>query len=133
MKKFDVWNQKKKILNDSGTYQHTKRREIWWTSVGENIGVEQNGKNELFERPVLVFRIFNEKMFLGIPMTSAHKNKKSFYYFSTKHDNKTYFLILPQIRLFSTKRLIRFVRRIEPDEFLEIKQAVKKLLKLGDV
>ena len=30
-----------------------RERQIWWASVGQNIGVESNGKNANFERPVL--------------------------------------------------------------------------------
>ena len=28
--------------------------EVWWVAVGENVGVEINGKSEYFSRPVLV-------------------------------------------------------------------------------
>ncbi len=30
--------------------------EIWWASIGENVGFEISGKSERFSRPVLIFR-----------------------------------------------------------------------------
>jgi hypothetical protein len=29
-----------------------REKEIWWACLGANIGFEQNGKNENFERPI---------------------------------------------------------------------------------
>lgn len=39
-----------------------REREIWWCSVGINIGDEEDGKNNLFERPVLILKKFNERI-----------------------------------------------------------------------
>jgi hypothetical protein len=61
MKYFDLWNTAKqnldiKILDEKF---RVHEREIWWCSMGVNIGDEEDGKNELFERPVLILRKFN--------------------------------------------------------------------------
>ncbi len=56
-KDFDRWNNQKKViqqLNNQGIL--FSEREVWWCALGENIGDEENGKNELFERPVLIIR-----------------------------------------------------------------------------
>ena len=37
-----------------------KEKDIWWASLGANIGHEQDGKNESFERPILVLKKFNK-------------------------------------------------------------------------
>jgi hypothetical protein len=50
--------------------RYFKERGIWWTSLGVNIGHEQNGKNEKFERPVLVLKRFNEYLLWVLPLTS---------------------------------------------------------------
>jgi hypothetical protein len=57
-------------------------REIWWCSVGANVGAEEDGKNDPFERPVLVLRKFNRDMFWGIPITSKEKYGEYYYPFS---------------------------------------------------
>ena len=59
-KDFNLWNSEKqnidrKFLKDF----YFSEREIWWCSVGINVGVEVNGKNSKFERPVLVLKKFN--------------------------------------------------------------------------
>lgn len=33
-----------------------KERQIWWASIGQNIGVEANGKNKKYERPVIILK-----------------------------------------------------------------------------
>jgi len=46
-KDFDTWNEKKKLINsqsiDSDFF--VLEGEIWWTSIGINIGHEINGKH----------------------------------------------------------------------------------------
>ncbi len=79
-KDFNTWNKKKKVLDDNkikySFFYH--EREIWWTSIGLNIGVETDGKNDSFERPVLIIKKFNKDMFWGIPLTS-HKKEGIFF------------------------------------------------------
>lgn len=103
-----------------------REREIWWTSIGANIGHEQDGKNTYFERPVLVLRKFNQHMFWGIPQSS--QEKKGQFYHQTKDGEKTYSLMLSQLRVFSSKRLIRKLRTVPKAEFEEVKNKVKALL-----
>jgi len=58
IKRFDEWIKQKKKLDshDSTDSLYVKEREVWWISIGVNVGAEIDGKNELFERPVLIFR-----------------------------------------------------------------------------
>ena len=56
MKPFDRWNKVKQRLerkNIDNSF-HFYEREVWWCSLGVNVGVEVDGKNHQFERPVLV-------------------------------------------------------------------------------
>jgi len=67
-KNFEEWGKQKIILdkrNRKSTKVYPKEREVWVCSVGINIGFEQNGNNKSFERPVLVFKKFNNRMVLG--------------------------------------------------------------------
>jgi len=130
MKNFDQWNYKKKFLNKKEKYILPKKREIWWSSIGLNIGNEEDGKNNNFERPILIFKVFNNMIFIGIPITSINKKNQKFY-FPVICNSKECFLILSQIRLFSTKRLLRKIGRISSNEFLEMKEILKKVLGLN--
>lgn len=57
MKDFDTWSKEKKTLEQEGHDSLVfHEREIWWCSIGINVGDEQDGKNERFERPVLVLK-----------------------------------------------------------------------------
>lgn len=45
MKDFDIWNnQKKEIEKIDHTEITFSEREIWWVSLGKNIGDEEDGK-----------------------------------------------------------------------------------------
>jgi mRNA-degrading endonuclease toxin of MazEF toxin-antitoxin module len=119
MKDFDSWNTQKKKLEEINPTLHFHEREIWWCSLGLNVGDEQDGRNNLFERPVLVFKKFNGRICLVIPMSS--KIKPGPYYHHFKFNKKVFSLSLSQLRLISIKRFRRFIGKISSDEFSIIK------------
>ena len=129
MKDFDKWNIEKKKIHQTNKIIIPSKRQIWWASIGFNIGDEEDGKNENFERPVVVVKTFNEKIFLGIPVTSVDRTSQK-YYFPISYNNRNYFLILSQIRLFSTKRLLRKIGKMESGHFLEMKKELKRVVGL---
>lgn len=55
-KRFDDWNMAKKKAHKLGRVPAFKEGEIWWCVIGENIGIEINGKQKKFSRPVLVLK-----------------------------------------------------------------------------
>jgi mRNA interferase MazF len=101
-------------------------REIWWASLGINIGYEQDGKNETFERPILIIKVFNRHVFWALPMSSKEKVGK--YYYQTEYAGDKSTVILSQLRLISSKRLIRKIRKLPSGEFNEIKEILKSFL-----
>ena len=70
--RMDEWGNMKKYLNDRKAADIPKYKdgEIWWVAVGENVGIEINGKGGQFSRPVLVYKKFSDEGFAGIPLTS---------------------------------------------------------------
>ncbi len=128
MKDFDIWNKEKQELENTGhTILVFHEREIWWCSIGINLGDEQDGKNDLFERPVLVVKKFNNKVCWVLPMTT--KQKSGVYYHALEHDGKVFSVILSQLRLVSVKRFRRFVRKISPHQFTLIQQKLISFIK----
>lgn len=125
IKDFDSWNNNKKIIDQKeislGIFFN--EREIWWGSLGLNIGYEQDGKNENFERPLLIIRKFNKGIVWALPLTTIAKDNKFHY----KLKSSGSFVILSQVRLISTKRLLRLVETINENEFNEIIIRVKGL------
>jgi hypothetical protein len=75
-KKFDEWNIQKKVLNSKTRTKTIKERDVFFLSLGENVGSEQSGKGNKFLRPVLVYKKFSHTLFLGIPLTTKIKKRK---------------------------------------------------------
>lgn len=129
MKDFDSWNKEKKGLEDHGPDGLPfHEREIWWCSIGQNIGDEQDGKNELFERPVLVLKKFNSKICWALPMSTKKKNNK--YYHPVTNDENSPSVILSQLRLVSVKRFRRFIQKITPHQFEIVRERVINLIRM---
>jgi mRNA interferase MazF len=102
---FDDWNEIKKSIESNNYPAFVNEREICFVSLGKNVGFEQNGKHDRFERPVLVLKRFGTRTFVGIPLTTKPKIGKFYYPFSLH--GKTSAAILSQLRLFDTKRIER--------------------------
>ena len=56
-------------------------------AIGENAGVEINGKQELFLRPVLIMKKLNKFGFMAIPLTS--KEHAGLWYIKFIFKNKS--------------------------------------------
>jgi mRNA interferase MazF len=123
---FDKWNTLKKYLNSSNKRPFFKEREIWWLSQGVNVGFELNGKNQLYERPVLVLKKFNSNVFLGIPFSTQIKTGP--YYSTVNLHGKDTQAILSHIKLYDTQRLIRRLIKIPTHDYDRIKEDLKRLL-----
>ncbi len=125
-KKFIEWCQKKIEIEKKTILAHFKKREIYWTRIGENIGFEQSGKGENFLRPVLVFRKFNNRVFWGLPLTTKKKEGRFYYNFIFKE--KPQKVILSQLRLFDVKRIEHKMGMISKEDFENIEKAIKSLI-----
>lgn len=122
MKNFNLWNSKKKKINQKNIQKvYFHEREIWWCGLGLNIGFEQDGKGEKFQRPVVVIKKFNQYSFLAIPLTT--KNKQGKYYFDVGViHNKRAIAILSQIKFLDTRRLLKKIGMLEGDIFKALKK-----------
>jgi mRNA interferase MazF len=124
IKNYDMWNHKKKeleerILPDDFFFLEG---EVWWAMLGVNIGHEIDGKNELFERPILVFRKLDENLLIALPLTSKQKEGERFYTLYYKGETRT--ILLSQSRTISSKRLLRLIHRISNTEFITIQKQI---------
>lgn len=125
---FENWNKKKQKLDQKMQIKaYCKIGEVWITSVGQNIGYEQNGKGKDFLRPILIIKKFNNQMVWAIPLTSVPKNLSFYHNFTDPFGNEVA-AILAQLKLFSTKRLYRKSYRIKEKEFYKITKLIKQLL-----
>lgn len=129
-KDFIKWhNKKSEIENSLEKRVFFHNREIWWCSLGENIGFEQDGKGEKFARPILVFKKFNNEIFWALPLSTKIKKSK-FYVSLFASDDIERVAIISQLRLIDSKRLLDKIAFINEDEYEEIKKAIINLCNL---
>lgn len=95
--------------------------------LGINIGHEQDGKNEKYNRPVLIVRKFNKRLFWGVPLTTKTKDTPHYHKFTLK--NKDQCVMLTQMRLWDATRLTGVIGRIPKAELQSIKGALREYLK----
>jgi mRNA interferase MazF len=119
------WCKVKLFLWDKKSDVQFKEGEVWWCSVGINVGVEILGKGKDFERPILIFRKFGQNSFLGIPLTTQLKNGT--WYVPTTVRGKEGRAALNQMRVFDKRRLINKIGVFGGENFLEIKKALLNL------
>lgn len=123
---FDTWNTQKKIL-DTDTNKLYHARDIWWCSLGLNIGFEQDGTGKGFQRPVLILKGFSKQVCLAIPLTTSQKKNKYHMRLGIV-DDKESFAIISQLRLIDTRRLINKIGVLDREVFETIRKAAKELL-----
>ena len=100
---YDKWNGLKKQLTHKNKIINFYEGNIYFMSIGKNIGHEIYGKDQLFLRPVLVYKKLTKTTFLGIPLTSQNKEGSYFFKFSYKKD-KISIALLHQIRVYDIRR-----------------------------
>jgi mRNA interferase MazF len=128
-KNFEGWITKKRVLHEKiSASPMFKERDIWWVSVGVNVGFEEDGKQENFVRPVLVVRKFNREMFLGIPMSTKLKDNK--YYIPVTVKAKFVSVMISQIRVFSAKRIFNKLAEMDDGDFVRVLEEVRGLFNL---
>ena len=123
MKDFDGWHPLKRKLDKKHNPPTCNEREIWWCSVGVNIGYEVFGKDGLFTRPVLILRKFSRYTFLGVPMTT--NSKDGYFRYPYKVKGKDGCLLLDQTRTYDSRRLTSLMVTIPRPHFEEIKRVIK--------
>ncbi len=132
-KNFDQWNNLKKIFEKEERKFFAHPREIWWCSLGVNLGAEIDGKNDNFERPVLVISVYSRETMFVLPITSKEKNDKFHFKIFVKikdiqtgeYKEKPVWIKLTQSRVISNKRLLRKLDLVSIDNFSKILEFFK--------
>ena len=128
MKNFDNWNSIKKDVEFNRQRKNYHAGDIWWIRMGINIGFEQDGKHENFERPALIIKGFNKEVCLIVPLTTRYKKNK-FSIFVGEFDDEKNYAILSQIKLIDTKRLINKIGSISKPKLTIIKNAIWNIIR----
>ena len=123
---FDRWNKVKQFIESDHRLVYTSSREIWWCSLGINIGAETNGKNNIFERSIIIMKVYNKETMLILPITSKQKSDK--YHFEIRVGGQKFWVKLTQSRVISHKRLLRKIDILDDDQFNKLKEIWKRSL-----
>jgi mRNA interferase MazF len=98
-----------------------KEGEIWWCSIGMNVGVEIYGKGRRFARPVLILKKFTSGFFFGVPITS--QIKRGIWYAPISFGDVASTAVLSQARSFDAIRLTERMGTLTEENFQEIRRA----------
>ena len=120
-----AWYKLKSTIESNESVPQFSEREVWWCSLGANIGHEEDGKNQLFERPIFVLKKYNKDLFLALPLSTAKKSSRFYHPLSVGDVNTI--VMLSQARVLSAKRLQRRLGRATSDEQTSIWNAYVEL------
>lgn len=125
LKNFNGWNSaKKNIQNRQNKFYHV--RQIWWCTLGVNIGSEQDGVGVHYWRPVLIIKAINKTTCIVVPLTTSLKQRPFQVIISTVGAKRSTALV-SQIRLIDTKRLVNRIDAINSETFQLIKKTVREM------
>jgi len=126
-KEFDKWNKIKKKTHNNRKRPHYHEREVWWCTLGVNIGTEQDGTGKNFDRPAVVIKGFSKNSLVVIPLV-GRKKKGKFYLPLGKIYDREASAILSQVRLIDSKRLLRKIETLNKEAFKKLKKKSKNSL-----
>ena len=126
MKRFLVWIGLKERLHEA---HHSpplvSDADIWWASVGENVGSEINGKSDLFSRPVIIYKKLAHGFYFVVPTTTQARQGTWFVPFRQK--DKTMIACLHQARAIDYRRLSSKLGTIDDEDFDRVKEGFRML------
>ncbi len=129
IKEYDKWNEVKKEINlrklDANFY--VLEGEIWWTSIGLNVGHEIDGKNIDYRRPVLILRKFSEDPQWVLPITSRVIRDGG--YLHKIHGSRIHgYIPIQQFRSISSNRLLKLAGRLDVQQVDMIRKQLTHIL-----
>lgn len=126
-KDFDRWNAEKKQLQVcSRRPAFVSEREIWWGALGVNVGREQDGRGDHFERPIVILKVLSPDTFVVLPLST--KRRMEVFQSEVTHGTIRGFALLDQIRVLDAKRLRRKIGTMGRGEFQKIREKVTAML-----
>ncbi|MEK9160208.1 MAG: type II toxin-antitoxin system PemK/MazF family toxin [Patescibacteria group bacterium] len=126
VKRFLEWiGMKEKLHSIIHKPPFVSEGEIWWASLGENIGAEINGKNNKFSRPVIILKKVANGFYLVIPVTTQIHEET--WYVNFKQKKVEMSACLHQIRSIDYRRVLSYLGQLDDSDFLRVKEGFLKL------
>ncbi len=126
LKRFLEWiGLKEKLDAKQSKVPHVSQGQIWWASLGENVGFEINGKSKDFTRPVIIYRKLSRGFYFVIPVTS--QSKSGTWYVTFRQRGKSMAACLHQARALDYRRLHTVLGCVDDYDFCAIKDGFLSL------
>ena len=123
---YKKWMPVKSRIHYNGKFRTFSEGQIWWCVLGENVGVEINGKGEYFLRPVYVLKKNGKLSFAGIPLTTRAHDGYGYVEFQFK--GKTTYAILSQCTTVSVFRMLRKMGEADDSDVRLIRERLGEYL-----
>jgi mRNA-degrading endonuclease toxin of MazEF toxin-antitoxin module len=121
IQKFKEWFKLKIKLSFKEDSLVFKQNEIWWCSLGLNLGEETYGKGEKFTRPVLIFKKLTSSSFVAFPLTTQERIGSWYAKIETQGIKR--WVMLNQIRILDKKRLTNRIGALSGADVQEVKKS----------
>lgn len=125
-KEFDAWNSRKKEIHRNGIGRFYHEREVWWCSLGVNIGNEHDGRGLMFQRPVLVVKGLSAHTCVVIPLTTSRREHPMRIPLGNI-GGKESVVVISQLRVVDTRRFTERLDILDKSIFKDIRKAVKMM------
>jgi mRNA interferase MazF len=126
MKDFASWLGLKSSLHETAHKPpHVSEGDIWWASVGENVGSEINGKSKLFSRPVIILKKLSHGFYFVLPTTT--QERKGTWFVAFRQNARPMVACLHQARALDYRRLPSKLGSIDDEDFTRVKDGFRNL------
>ena len=126
-KTYEKWMKVKSDIHNKDKIRKVNEGDVVWAAVGENIGVEIDGKNEKYPRPVIVLRRHSGRCFTGVPLTSQlHKGS---WYMDFEFQGRKQVAVLIQTRLMDAARVYSRMGELSEYDYKRVLDAYIKFIK----
>lgn len=126
IKNYKQWMSKKSVINNKGVIRSFREGDVWWGAIGENVGVEIDGKSKRYSRPIVILKKHSRLLFMAVPLTSKQHNGTWYvpFIFQNKHQTA----VLVQTKPMDVTRLYERIGKLSNADYQRIKEAYLKLL-----
>lgn len=99
--------------------------DMWWASIGLNVGAEIHGKSRLFSRPVVIYKKLSHSFYLVIPTTTVTHTGS--WYVPFNHQGRIEIACIHQARTIDYRRLSNKLGTVSNADFDSIKEGFRSL------
>ena len=118
IKNYRQWMGTKSFINNNGIRRSFKEGDIWWAAVGENVGVEIDGKSRKYSRPVLILKKHSSLFFTAVPLsTQIHTGT---WYVQFDFRGKTQTAVVVQAKPMDVSRLYERIGEVSKGDYSKI-------------